>query len=144
MVGAGSGVAPFPGFVAERAVSGAAGPSWLFFGNRHRKGDFLWQGRFETAVRAKALTRLDAAFSRDADDGAHVQTRLTEHAPELYDWLVGKKAVTYICGRGAMAESVRKAIADILVAQGGKAPAEAMNEVEDWIARGRIKIDAFD
>ncbi|MFG1284774.1 PepSY domain-containing protein [Xanthobacter autotrophicus] len=144
MIGAGSGIAPFPGFITERRASGRAGPAWLIFGNRHRDGDFLWRELFEAALRDGTLTRMDTAFSRDPDDGARVQARLMENAAAVFDWLAEKKAVVYICGRRAMARGVEEAIADILVTQGGLKPDAARSEVSRWLAEGRVRMDTFD
>jgi len=144
MIGAGSGIAPFPGFVAERQASGRAGPAWLFFGNRHRSGDFLWEQHFAKALSDGALTRIDTAFSRDAADGAHIQDRLKEHATEVLDWLMNRKAVIYVCGRRDMARGVEEALAGILVAAGGYAAEAARNEIARWLGEGRIRVDAFD
>ncbi|MFG1351676.1 PepSY domain-containing protein [Xanthobacter autotrophicus] len=144
MIGAGSGIAPFPGFITERRASGRAGPAWLIFGNRHRDGDFLWRDLFEAAVRDGTLTRMDTAFSRDPGDGARVQARLMENAAAVFDWLVEKKAVVYICGRRAMARGVEDAIAHILAAEGGLKPEAARDEVSRWLAEGRIRMDTFD
>lgn len=43
MVGPGTGVAPFLGFLHERRALGHAGPNWLFFGEQHRATDFLYE-----------------------------------------------------------------------------------------------------
>lgn len=144
MIGAGSGIAPFPGFITERRASGRAGPAWLLFGNRHRAGDFLWRDLLEDALRDGTLTRLDTAFSRDPDDGAHVQQRLKENAGEVYAWLMERKAVVYVCGRRAMARGVEEALAGILASEGGLGAAEARAEIGRWLAEGRIRVDTFD
>lgn len=144
MIAAGSGIAPFPGFIAERRASGRAGPAWLIFGNRHRDGDFLWRDAFETALADGTLTRMDTAFSRDPDDGARVQDRLREQAATAFDWLVEKQAMVYICGRRAMSEAVLEALADVLVTEGGLKPEAAQVEIEQWIGAGRVRMDTFD
>ncbi|MFG1237237.1 PepSY domain-containing protein [Xanthobacter autotrophicus DSM 597] len=144
MIAAGSGIAPFPGFIAERRASGRAGPAWLIFGNRHRDGDFLWRDAFETALADGTLTRMDTAFSRDPDDGARVQDRLREQAATAFDWLVEKQAMVYICGRRAMSEAVLAALADVLVTEGGLKPEAARVEIEQWIGAGRVRMDTFD
>lgn len=144
MIGAGSGIAPFPGFITERRASGRAGAAWLIFGNRHRAADFLWRELFEGALADGTLTRLDTAFSRDADDGAHVQQRLSQNAALVYEWLMEKKAVVYVCGRRAMAQAVEQALAGILVSEGRRTPEAAAEEIGRWLSEGRIRVDAFD
>ncbi|WP_029556530.1 sulfite reductase flavoprotein subunit alpha [Xanthobacter sp. 91] len=143
MIAAGSGIAPFPGFIAERRASGRAGPAWLIFGNRHRDGDFLWRDMFETALADGSLTRMDTAFSRDSDDGARVQDRLRQHAAEVFEWLVETKAIVYICGRRAMAEAVLENLAQVLVTEGGLKPEAARAEIGQWVAEGRVRVDTF-
>lgn len=144
MIGAGSGIAPYPGFVAERQASGKAGPAWLIFGNRHRKGDFLWQGPFEAAMADGALTRLDTAFSRDADDGSRVQDRLRQASDEVRRWILDRKAVIYVCGRREMVQGVKDALAGILAAGGSFTAAAAAAEIDRWLGEGRLRVDAFD
>jgi len=144
MIGAGSGIAPFPGFIAERRASGRAGPAWLVFGNRHKAGDFLWRREFEAALADGSLARLDTAFSRDAGDGARVQDRLRAVSDELLRWLLDRKAVIYVCGRRDMARGVEEALADMLVAGAGYAAEAARAEIARWLAEGRMRIDAFD
>lgn len=144
MIAAGSGIAPFPGFLAERRASGRAGPAWLIFGDRHRDSDFLWRSCFEAALADGSLTRLDTAFSRDPDDGRRVQDRLVENAALAFEWLVERKAIVYICGRRVMAEAVQDTIAAILTREGGLKPEAARDEVARWISEGRIRVDTFD
>lgn len=144
MIAAGSGIAPFPGFITERRGSGQAGPAWLVFGNRHRDGDFLWRDVFEAALADGTLTRMDTAFSRDPDDGARVQDRLRENAAEVFEWLLERKAIVYICGRRAMVEAVEAALAEVLVVEGGLKAEAARGEIGQWLAEGRIRVDTFD
>jgi sulfite reductase (NADPH) flavoprotein alpha-component len=144
MIGTGSGIAPYPGFLSERRASGHPGPAWLFFGNRHRKGDFLWAERFDMALQDGSLTRLDTAFSRDADDAVHIQARLMDAAEEVLCWLRDKRAAIYICGRSEMARGARQALAAILATHGGHSLQAAHAEVDRWVAEERIHIDAFE
>jgi sulfite reductase (NADPH) flavoprotein alpha-component len=65
MVGAGTGVAPYRAFMQEREARGAKGRSWLLFGERNFRTDFLYQIEWQALLRAKVLTRMDVAFSRD-------------------------------------------------------------------------------
>jgi sulfite reductase (NADPH) flavoprotein alpha-component len=110
MVGPGTGVAPFRGFVQERRATGATGRSWLFFGDRRYTHDFLYQLEWQEALKDGALTRLDVAFSRDAPEKTYVQHRLRERRRDVVDWLENG-ARFYVCGDAkAMAKDVRAAL----------------------------------
>ena len=52
MIGPGTGIAPFRGFVQERAADRrVSGRSWLFFGNPHFRSDFLYQREWQAALK---------------------------------------------------------------------------------------------
>ena len=65
MVGPGTGVAPFRAFIEDREENGAGGKTWLFFGDRRFRTDFLYQVEWLRWLKLGVLTRLDVAFSRD-------------------------------------------------------------------------------
>ncbi|WP_334174949.1 PepSY domain-containing protein [Pseudoxanthobacter sp.] len=144
LIGAGSGIAPFPGFLEERRAARPAGPVWLVFGNRHRDGDFLWRDAIRAALADGTLTRLDTAFSRDADDAAHVGDRLRAAGADLAHWMLHRNAVLYICGRRAFVDSVQAALADVLVRFGALTESAAQTTLDRWTGEGRVRIDAFD
>ncbi|MEL6873790.1 MAG: sulfite reductase subunit alpha, partial [Pseudomonadota bacterium] len=75
MIGAGTGVAPYRGFVAERAETGATGANWLIFGERNYTNDFLYQLEWQEHLATGTLAHLDVAFSRDQPDKIYVQHR---------------------------------------------------------------------
>jgi sulfite reductase (NADPH) flavoprotein alpha-component len=109
MIGPGTGVAPFRAFVEHRQAQGAKGPSWLFFGEQHRRTDFLYQLEWQRHLRDGSLSRLSVAFSRDQADKIYVQHRLREQGREVYDWLEDGAHV-YVCGSGqGMAADVHQA-----------------------------------
>jgi sulfite reductase (NADPH) flavoprotein alpha-component len=145
MVATGCGIAPFIGFLAEREAAGSRGVSWLIFGNRHRGADFLHGPRLEGWLQAGVLARLDTAFSRDPDDGAHVQDRLVEQAAEVWEWLTARDAVLYACGRlSTLGRSLDEALIEIARSAGGLTPDAADTLVAQWRADGRIRRDLFD
>jgi len=96
MIGPGTGVAPFRGFLQERVQQKAVGENWLFFGEWTREGEFFYQEEFEKWVE-EGFLRLTTAFSRDQDHKIYVQDRMWEHAQELYDW-IQRGAIIYVCG----------------------------------------------
>ena len=76
MVGPGTGIAPFRGFLQERRALGHTGRNWLFFGARHRRENFYYRDDFEDMVRDGFLDRLDLAFSRDQAERVYVQHKM--------------------------------------------------------------------
>jgi len=125
MVGPGTGVAPFRAFVQQRQAEGAKGRNWLFFGNRNRRTDFLYQLEWQRFQRQGALDRVSVAFSRDQAEKIYVQHRLREEGKELFDWLE-QGAHVYVCGDGqAMAADVHQALVDVIAEQGGRTADQA-------------------
>jgi sulfite reductase (NADPH) flavoprotein alpha-component len=114
MIGAGTGIAPYRGFVAERAETGARGKSWLFFGERNYTTDFLYQTEWQAHAEAGALHRIDVAFSRDQPEKIYVQHRLWERRSEIRDWLADGAHI-YVCGdEKGMGRDVDETLARIL------------------------------
>ncbi len=119
MIGPGTGVAPFRGFLQERAAAGATGRNWLLFGNRHFDSEFLYQLEWQEAVRRGNLHRIDLAFSRDRAGRYYVQDRLREAGGDLYAWLEGGASL-YVCGDAErMAPDVHAALLEVVRRHGG-------------------------
>jgi sulfite reductase (NADPH) flavoprotein alpha-component len=126
MIGPGTGVAPFRGFLQHREAQGATGRNWLFFGARHFQSEFLYQVEWQEALRNGVLTRLDAAFSRDrSTPRTYVQDRLRAAGHDLYAWLEGG-AYLYVCGDAEqMAPDVNATLVDIVTQHGGRSREDA-------------------
>jgi sulfite reductase (NADPH) flavoprotein alpha-component len=119
MIGPGTGVAPYRGFLQEREAQGARGRNWLVFGNRHFASEFLYQLEWQEAARKGLLHRVDLAFSRDRTPRTYVQDRLREAGAELWSWLEGG-AYLYVCGDAErMAPDVHAALVGIAMTHGG-------------------------
>lgn len=119
MIGAGTGVAPYRAFMQEREARGASGRSWLFFGERNFRSDFLYQVEWQELLKNGVLSRLDLAFSRDAAPKTYVQDRLRRQGRDVYAWLE-EGAYLYVCGDAAhMAPDVHAALTDMIVDHGG-------------------------
>lgn len=125
MIGPGTGVAPFRAFLGEREETGAAGKSWLFYGDQHFSTDFLYQIEWQRWLKDGVLTHMDVAFSRDTDQKVYVQHRMLEKSKDLYQWLQDGACV-YVCGdEKKMAHDVHSALGAILEQEGGMSPEEA-------------------
>lgn len=142
MVGPGTGVAPFRGFVQERAETGASGRNWLFFGARHFNTGFLYQSEWQDALQKGELHRLDLAFSRDQAEKIHVQQRLRERAREVYDWLQ-RGAHFYVCGAIGMGKDVHAALLEIVAAHNGGDAEAAADYLSTLQREGRYARDVY-
>ncbi|MET5020431.1 hypothetical protein AAHH78_36095, partial [Burkholderia pseudomallei] len=78
MVGQGTVIAPFLGFLHERRARGAKVRNWLFFGEQHADTDFYYRDELSQMRADGFLTRLDVAFSRDQTEKVYVQDRMLE------------------------------------------------------------------
>ena len=68
MIGPGTGVVPFLGFLEhrreQRRKGGVVGRAWLFFGCRHPDLDRIYDDEMREFVRDGTLTKLTVCFSR--------------------------------------------------------------------------------
>jgi sulfite reductase (NADPH) flavoprotein alpha-component len=143
MIGPGTGVAPFRGFLQARVADGAPGRNWLLFGARHRERDFLYQLEWLAAQKQKHLHRLDVAFSRDQAHKIYVQDRMREHGAELFAWLEGG-AHLYVCGDAErMAPDVEAALLEIITVHGGRTPEAAREYLSELLAARRYARDVY-
>lgn len=110
MIGPGTGIAPFRGFLHQRRAMGCRGRNWLFFGDQHADQHFYYRTELADMFRSGFLDRLDVAFSRDQRERIYVQHRMIEHGAELWAWL-RDGAHLYVCGDAArMARDVDDAL----------------------------------
>jgi len=143
MIGPGTGVAPFRAFLQQRQSEDASGRNWLFFGNPHRRSDFLYQVEWLQALKEGALTRLDVAFSRDQADKVYVQHRLRESGAQVWEWL-SQGAHLYVCGDAdRMAPDVHTTLIEIAAEHGHKSHEEATAWLKDLLTEGRYARDVY-
>ncbi len=115
MIGAGTGIAPYRAFLQQREATGVKhGPSWLIFGERNFRSDFLYQVEWQQWLRMGFLHRISLAFSRDSKQKIYVQHRLLENGRDIYHWLQ-EGACIYVCGDAShMAKDVNQALVKII------------------------------
>lgn len=142
MIGPGTGVAPFRGFLQERTAIGASGRNWLLFGNPHFRSDFLYQLEWQRALKSGQLHRLDLAFSRDASRKTYVQHRLRERGRDLYAWLE-QGAHIYVCGAIAMGKDVHAALRDAVAEHGATNQEDAEQYLNALQQQGRYARDVY-
>ncbi|KAI4214837.1 MAG: hypothetical protein LQ351_002550 [Letrouitia transgressa] len=124
MVGPGSGVAPFRGFIQERAAQAKAGETVgktiLFYGCRKPTEDFLYKDEWDMYKQALGDSfELFTAFSRESSQKVYVQQRLSEQAVLVND-LLQQKANFYVCGDASnMAREVNTMLGQIISQQRG-------------------------
>jgi cytochrome P450/NADPH-cytochrome P450 reductase len=117
MVAAGTGMAPFRGFVQERALrsqaEGAAAETLLFFGCDHPDVDFLYREELAAWEATGAVEVHPAFFRAPEGEVTFVQHRLWQERARVRE-LLERGAHLFICGDGArMAPAVRQTLARI-------------------------------
>jgi len=117
MIGAGTGVAPFRGFLQERDAQQQQGAevarSLLLFGCRSATSDLLYAEELLDYER-RGLVRVENAFSREAGQPCrYVQQAMTDCADEVWA-LLQQDAVVLVCGNAAtIAPGVRASLTAI-------------------------------
>ncbi|MGE4482752.1 molybdopterin-dependent oxidoreductase [Acidocella sp.] len=143
MVGPGTGIAPFRGFLQERQARGAKGRNWLIFGEQRAGSDFYYHEELEELARNGYLHRLSTAFSRDQAQKIYVQDRLREAGAEIWAWL-RDGARFYVCGDAArMAKDVNETLLGILRDHGGMEAEAARAYAERLTAEKRYLRDVY-
>jgi sulfite reductase (NADPH) flavoprotein alpha-component len=143
MIGPGTGIAPFRGFLHERRALGHKGKNWLFFGERSAATDYLYREELESMCAERHLTRLDTAFSRDGGRKVYVQDRMMEQAPQIWSWLQDGASI-YICGDASrMAKDVHTTICRIAKEQGSMSDQAAEEYVGELKEAHRYHRDVY-
>jgi sulfite reductase (NADPH) flavoprotein alpha-component len=143
MIGPGTGIAPFRGFLHERRATGATGRNWLFFGERSSSTDFLYRDELGKMHSDGHLTQFDTAFSRDQEHKIYVQDLMMQRAQQFWSWL-DQGAYLYVCGDASrMAKSVDRALHCIVGKQGNMSQDEAESYVQALKESHRYQKDVY-
>jgi cytochrome P450/NADPH-cytochrome P450 reductase len=146
MIGPGTGLAPFRGFLQERAAlkaSGAKlGPAMLFFGCRHPDQDYLYADElksFETG----GIAELHTAFSRAEGPKTYVQNLVSAQKERVWS-LIEQGAIIYVCGDGGKMEpDVKAALVAIHRERSGSDANEGQRWIDDLGTKNRYVLDVW-
>ena len=161
LVGPGTGIAPFLGFLSHRkaldsaAAEVASGSVEVFFGCRHADHDYLYREELEAFLKDGVISHLHTAFSRDGPTKEYVQDLMTsseDTSERLADTILNQNGRVYVCGDGNhMGRDVQAAIAKVLgphiVASEGAMSAASDKAGKDYVDTmkkdGRFLLDIW-
>ncbi|CAG0904372.1 unnamed protein product, partial [Cyprideis torosa] len=107
MVGPGTGLAPFRGFIQERRWARQegkeVGPTVLFYGCRRRNEDYLYEEEIEDFVQTGDL-EIFVAFSREQTMKVYVQHLIEQQGKYVWD-LLERGAHFYVCGSSGVTKN---------------------------------------
>jgi cytochrome P450/NADPH-cytochrome P450 reductase len=146
MVGPGTGLAPFRGFLQERAARKAKGatlgPAMLFFGCRHPEQDYLYADELK-AFAAESITELHTAFSRAGTPKTYVQHLIAAQQERVWS-LIEQGAIIYVCGDGGKMEpDVKATLVAIYRERAGADAAVAQRWIDDLGTKNRYVLDVW-
>ena len=146
MVGPGTGLAPFRGFLQERKAlkekGVEIGPAMLFFGCRRSAEDFIYADEL-TEAEAAGLVSLYTAFSREGPERVYVQDLIRRERAAVWR-LIEDGAVIYVCGDGAgMEPEVKRALATLYAEENDVEFDVAENWMEELAKSGRYLLDVW-
>src|SRR6478672_6525548 len=146
MIGPGTGLAPFRGFLQERADRKAKGASlgaaMLFFGCRHPAQDYLYADELK-AFAADGVTELHTAFSRADGPKTYVQHLVAAQKDQVWN-LIDRGAIVYVCGDGGKMEpDVKAALVSIYREKTGADADAGLRWIDDLGTKNRYVLDVW-
>lgn len=150
MVGPGTGLAPFRGFLQEldhrRKKGEAEWHSVLFFGCRNRKHDYIYEQELSGFEENKTLNLLHVAFSRDQGHKVYVQDKIdeAETRKQLWKLLHEQNGRFYVCGDARlMAKAVHQSLIKIAMEEGNMSEPAASEYIDNLQKSGRYLQDVW-
>lgn len=151
MVGPGTGIAPFIGYLQHREAlmkshpDKQLGETWLFYGCRHKEKDFLYKTELDRLLECKVLQYLVPSFSRDtemSDAPKYVQDSIMLNAQQLADTI--KLGKILVCGDARnMAPGVQKSFIKALQIGSGVNEAQAETVIKSMQKENRYVNDVW-
>lgn len=151
LIGPGTGLAPFRGFVRERVAQkknqdAKIGKTLLYYGCRKEDEDFLYKEEWPQYAKVLGDSfEMHTAFSRnDPDAKVYVQHQLAKNGKEINRLLEDEKANIYVCGDASkMARDVQKALTKILVDERGVTQERAQELIRTLKTQNRYQEDVW-
>ncbi|KAL2096336.1 hypothetical protein ACEWY4_008484 [Coilia grayii] len=148
MVGPGTGIAPFVGFIQERGwlkeQGKEVGETVLYYGCRHKSEDYLYEEELAEFQKSGVLTQLNVAFSRDQAQKVYVQHLLKNNKEEIWKQVHSNSAHIYICGDARnMARDVQATFHEMAEELGGLTHTQAVDYVKKLMTKGRYSQDVW-
>ncbi|XP_039251885.2 NADPH--cytochrome P450 reductase-like [Styela clava] len=147
LIGPGTGLAPFIGFIQDRAYHKKngkdVGDTILYTGFRKKAEDYIYQKELEAWKEEGVLSELHVAFSRDGPKKVYVQHLLMENKESVWK-LISSQGHIYVCGDARhMARDVHDTIIAIVRDCGGKTEQQASDFVRGLQNKGRYSADVW-
>ncbi|KAK2711550.1 hypothetical protein QYM36_012643, partial [Artemia franciscana] len=147
MIGPGTGIAPFRGFLQERAFLKSegrpVGENVLYFGCRKKDHDFLYEEELNSYVQDGVL-KLRVAFSREQAQKVYVQHLLKEDAKDVWRIIGQENGHLYLCGDAKnMAREVLETLILIIQTEGNMSEADARSFIKKMEGQRRYATDVW-
>uniref|UniRef100_A0A915L6H1 NADPH--cytochrome P450 reductase n=1 Tax=Romanomermis culicivorax TaxID=13658 RepID=A0A915L6H1_ROMCU len=153
MIGPGTGLAPFRGFLQDRRAQmrrepeKPLGDATLYFGCRNRRHDFIYREELESHLADGTLRHLYVAPSREQPEveKTYVQHLLRENGEATWRLISGERGGhVYICGDAKnMARDVMDTFLDIFCQYGGMDREQAQSYMKKMETQKRYQADVW-
>ncbi|CAL4065543.1 unnamed protein product, partial [Meganyctiphanes norvegica] len=147
MVGPGTGLAPFRGFIQEKKHQKNEGKSVgevvLYFGCRNQDTDFMYEEELQSYV-DDGVMKMHVAFSRDQENKFYVSHLLEQNRADVWRILGQENGHFYVCGDAKrMARDVNEIIINIAETEGKMSRNEAEAFVKKLMSQKRYSADVW-
>lgn len=163
MVGVGSGMAPFVGFLEERQRKQPSGRNVLYYGCMRRDWDFIFRNRMEALAR-EGVVDLHVAFrlffiicinffarvshhpskSHERPDApVFAQHLMANQKDYIWDMISNQNALLFVCGHTRLGAGVDAFLRKLFLEKHGHDEIAATNFYNSFYEQGRYKVDCF-
>ncbi|XP_014294444.1 NADPH--cytochrome P450 reductase isoform X1 [Halyomorpha halys] len=147
MIGPGTGLAPFRGFIQERDMAKKegkpVGETILYFGCRKKSEDFIYEEELNEFVQNGSL-KMYVAFSRDQAEKVYVTHLLSKNADEIWNVIGLNNGHFYICGDArSMAKDVQAILLKVIQEKGNMSEKEAQAFFKKMESQKRYSADVW-